>query len=130
MYDSTNIFARIIQKQIPCQLVCETDHSLAFHDIEPQAKCHVLLVPKGPYVTIGHFLGKASTQEKEDFFSVMHRLPHDLAIQDDGYRWITNAGRFGRQEVPHFHMHLLGGEPLPLFKNGQVIVAHDDVCSA
>ena len=121
IYDKKNIFARIIRKEIPCSVVCETDFSLALHDVHPQAPVHVLLIPKGEYINMGHFLNQANTQEISDFFDVLARLPRLLNVQDTGYRLIANAGPDARQEVPHFHMHLLAGAKLPLFKNGQIV---------
>lgn len=121
IYDKKNIFARIIRKEIPCSVVCETDFSLALHDVHPQAPVHVLLIPKGEYINMGHFLNQANTQEISDFFDVLARLPRLLNVQDTGYRLIANAGPDARQEVPHCHMHLLAGEKLPLFKNGQIV---------
>ena len=116
-----NIFARIIRKNIPCDRVRETEHSLSFRDISPQAVVHVLAIPKGPYIHMGHFLEKASAQEKDDFFSLVARLPQILGVEKTGYRWITNAGQDGGQEVNHFHMHLLAGQKLPLIKNGKIV---------
>ena len=121
MYDEKNIFAKIVRKEIPASVVHETDCSLAFHDIQPQAPIHVLVIPKGPYINMGHFLNNATAQEKSDFFDVLAQLPRLLNVQDTGYRLIANAGPDARQEVAHFHMHLLAGEKLPLFKNGQII---------
>ena len=98
IYDKKNIFARIIRKEIPCSVVCETDFSLALHDVHPQAPVHVLLIPKGEYINMGHFLNQANTQEISDFFDVLARLPRLLNVQDTGYRLIANAGPDARQQ--------------------------------
>lgn len=121
IYDSNNVFARIVRQEMACSMFKETTHSLAFHDINPQASIHLLVIPRGPYVHVTHFLETASGAEKEDFWGLMAVLPGDLGVKESGYRWITNAGSDGRQEVPHFHMHLLAGGPLPLFRDGKVV---------
>ena len=115
-YDSTNIFARILRGEIPNKTVIETDHTLAFHDIRPLAPHHVLVIPKGPYVTFDHFCAEASDAEIVDFYriaaSVCAMLGASLGDGGAGYRGITNAGEDGGQEVPHYHLHILAGRPL------------------
>lgn len=115
-YDPTNIFARILRGEIPNKTVIETDHTLAFHDINPQAPHHVLVIPKGPYVTFDHFCAEASDAEIVDFHrtaaSVCAMLGVSLGDGGAGYRGITNAGGDGGQEVPHYHLHIVGGAPL------------------
>ncbi|MEY4697649.1 MAG: hypothetical protein RIT14_2077 [Pseudomonadota bacterium] len=115
-YDPTNIFARILRGEIPNKTVLETDHTLAFHDIHPQAPQHVLVIPKGPYATFDHFCAEASDAEIVDFHRSAARICADLGLSlahgGAGYRGITNAGEDGGQEVPHYHLHLLGGRPL------------------
>lgn len=112
-YDETNIFARILRGEIPCSKVLETAHSLAFNDIRPQAPVHVLVIPKGPYVTFDHFALAASAEEQADFTAAIGQVCRQLGIQPgeggDGYRLISNAGTNGVQEVPHLHVHILGG---------------------
>jgi histidine triad (HIT) family protein len=108
-YDPTNIFARILRGEIPNKTVMESAHTLAFHDIHPQAPLHVLVIPKGPYATFDHFAAEASAEEIVDF----HRTAASVfALLDiapgEGYRAITNAN--GMQEVPHYHLHILGGK--------------------
>jgi histidine triad (HIT) family protein len=110
-YDEQNIFARILRGEIPSKTVVETAHTLAFHDIRPQAPVHVLVIPKGPYVNFDHFAAEASAEEILDF----HRTAASVLAMLDiapglGYRAITNAGAHGMQEVPHYHLHLLGGK--------------------
>lgn len=115
-YDPTNIFARILRGEIPNKTVMETAHTLAFHDIAPQAPVHVLVIPKGAYVTFDHFAAEASAEELVDFHRVCAQICADqglsLGVGGPGYRAITNAGGDGGQEVPHYHLHLLGGRPL------------------
>jgi histidine triad (HIT) family protein len=115
-YDPTNIFARILRGEIPNKTVIETDHTLAFHDIRPLAPHHVLVIPKGPYVTFDHFCAEASDAEIVDFYriaaSVCAMLGASLGDGGAGYRGITNAGEDGGQEVPHYHLHILAGRPL------------------
>jgi histidine triad (HIT) family protein len=112
MYDSHNIFARIIRKEIPAKIVYEDEFVLAFHDIQPKAKTHVLIIPKGAYMSAQDFYAQASSQEIEAFARVTAKLAAELSIEKSGYRLISNHGVNGGQEVPHFHMHLLGGNPL------------------
>jgi histidine triad (HIT) family protein len=114
-YDDQNIFARILRGEIPNQTVAETEHTLAFHDIRAQAPVHVLVIPKRPYVTWDHFAAEASDAEIADFTRLVGRLCADLGVTPDaggGYRLIVNAGQDGGQEVPHMHVHILGGRGL------------------
>ena len=114
-YDDQNVFARILRGEIPSKKVLETDHTLAFHDIRGQAPVHVLVIPKGPYVTWDHFAAEASDAEIADFARVVGRLCSELGVAPDaggGYRLIANAGANGGQEVPHMHVHILGGRGL------------------
>lgn len=115
-YDDQNIFARILRGEIPNKTAVETAHTLAFHDIHPQAPVHVLVIPKGPYVTYDHFAAAATEAEIVDFTRVVARLCADLGVTPDGtgsgYRLIANAGAHGHQEVPHMHVHILGGRSL------------------
>ena len=110
-YDPTNIFARILRGEIPNKTVLETEHTLAFHDINPAAPLHVLVIPKGPYTTFDHFAAEASADEIVDFHRTAASVCALLGIAPgDGYRAITNAGAHGMQEVPHYHLHILGGK--------------------
>jgi histidine triad (HIT) family protein len=115
-YDPINIFARILRGEIPNKTVMETPHTLAFHDIAPQAPVHVLVIPKGAYVTFDHFAAEASAEELVDFHRVCAKICADLGVSlgegGPGYRAITNAGGHGGQEVPHYHLHILAGRPL------------------
>ncbi len=110
-YDSQNIFARILRGEIPNKTVLETAHTLAFHDIRPQAPVHVLVIPKGAYVTFDHFAAEASAEEITDFHRAAAEVCRMLDIAPgSGYRTISNAGSHGCQEVPHYHLHILAGK--------------------
>jgi histidine triad (HIT) family protein len=115
-YDDQNIFAKILRGEIPNQTVLETDHTLAFRDIRPQAPDHVLVIPKGAYVTFDDFAANASEAEIADFHRTAARVCAMLGVSPGdggaGYRTISNAGDDAVQEVPHYHLHILGGRPL------------------
>jgi histidine triad (HIT) family protein len=114
-YDDQNVFARILRGEIPSDTVLETEHSLAFNDMRPQAPVHVLVIPRGPYVTFDHFAAEASEAEIVDFVRACGRICAEKGIAPaggDGFRALTNAGEHAVQEVPHFHVHLIGGRPL------------------
>lgn len=108
-YDTSNIFAKILRGEIPCDKVYENDHALAFRDVSPQAPVHVLIVPKGDYVSSTDFSESASEAEIAGFMRAVAEVAKIEGVTADGYRLIANAGANGLQEVPHFHMHLLGG---------------------
>ncbi len=113
IYDPQNIFARILRGEIPNKTVLETPYTLAFHDIHPQAPIHVLVIPKGAYVTFDHFAAEASAEELTDFHRTAAKVCAMLDIAPgQGYRAITNAGAHGMQEVPHYHLHILAGRAL------------------
>lgn len=110
-YDAQNIFARILRGEIPNKTVLETAHTLAFHDISPAAPVHVLVIPKGPYATFDHFAAMASAEELVDFHRACAEVCKMVGVAPGmGYRAITNAGAHGMQEVPHYHLHILGGK--------------------
>jgi len=111
-YDENNIFAKILRGEIPCNKVFENDHVLAFHDIAPQRKIHIVVIPKGAYTDIADFNGRASDDEILDFYRALEKISQQENMIGEGFRTIANTGDFGGQEVPHFHMHLLGGEPV------------------
>lgn len=111
-YDSSNIFARILRGEIPNKTVVETANTLVFHDIHPQAPVHVLVIPKGAYVNFAHFAAEATAEEIADFHRVSAQVIEMLGLNGDGFRGITNAGDHGHQEVPHYHLHILGGRAL------------------
>ncbi len=112
-YDDQNIFAKILRGEIPNATVLETEHTLAFNDITPQAPDHVLVIPKGPYVCFDHFADAASTAEIVDFTRAIGEVCRILGVKPgeggNGYRIIANSGRDGVQEVPHMHVHILAG---------------------
>lgn len=112
IYDHNNIFARILRGEIPCRKVYEDSHVLAFHDIDPQAPVHVLIIPKGPYVDMDHFSATASDAEIAALFRATGQLARQLGVAEDGYRLLSNCGANGHQEVPHLHVHLFAGRPL------------------
>lgn len=111
-YDDQNIFAKILRGEIPNKTVLETDHTLAFHDICPQAPIHVLVIPKGPYVCYDHFCQEASDAEILDFNRTFGKVCEMVGVKDGGFRTIANAGENAIQEVPHLHFHILGGRNL------------------
>ena len=115
-YDGQNIFARILRGEIPCNKALESEHTFAFHDIQPQAPVHVLVIPKGPYVNADHFAEAASDPEIADFTRAVARVAREAGVAEaaggNGYRIIVNTGPDGRQDVPHFHVHVIGGERL------------------
>jgi histidine triad (HIT) family protein len=111
-YDDQNIFAKILRGEIPNTTVLETDHSLAFHDISPQAPVHILVVPRGPYVNFDHFASAASDAEIVDFNRTIGKvctIANVTPDSNDGYRLIGNSGLDGVQDVMHLHVHILGG---------------------
>ncbi|MCY4190082.1 MAG: histidine triad nucleotide-binding protein [Rhodospirillaceae bacterium] len=111
-YDENNIFAKILRGEIPCDKVHENSHALAFKDINPQAAIHVLVIPKGAYVDLTDFSANASAEEIAGFIRTVGETARILGMTTDGYRALTNIGEFGRQEVPHLHIHLFGGQQL------------------
>lgn len=111
-YDNNNIFAKIIRGEIPCDKVYEDDHVIAFKDIRPRAKVHVLALPKSQYISLDDFGAKAPAEEVKAFFSAVSKIARDLGVEENGYRVIANHKAFSGQEVDHFHVHILGGEPL------------------
>jgi len=111
-YDDTNIFARILRGEIPNRTVYEDQWALAFHDINPLAPVHVLVIPKGKYVSFADFTADASAEEVAGFMRAVGKVANDLGLEAQGYRLLTNMGEHGHQEVPHFHVHLFGGRPL------------------
>jgi len=111
-YDDQNIFARILRGEIPNKTVYEDEAALAFHDIAPQAPVHVLVIPKGAYVSAVDFAASASDAEIAGFWRAVGTVAKTLGLEAEGYRLLTNHGTFAGQEVPHFHVHVFGGGPL------------------
>ena len=112
MYDENNIFAKILRKEIPCNKIYEDEFSLFFNDINPQAKVHVLGIPKFPCATFSDFVKNADNLNVISFFRGIQLVISKLNIEDSGYRLITNSGEDGGQEVPHFHIHILAEEKI------------------
>jgi histidine triad (HIT) family protein len=111
-YDRNNVFARILRGEIPCSKIYEDEHVLAFHDIAPQTPTHVLLIPKGEYVSFDDFSEKASTAEITALVRALGRIARAQGVAETGYRILANTGPAAHQEVPHFHLHLFGGRDL------------------
>jgi len=111
-YDDANVFAKILRGEIPCDKVYEDDHVLAFNDINPQAPRHVLVIPKGRYVSSDDFFNAAPEAEIVAFCRAVGRIARELGLAEDGYRLLANCGRDAHQEVPHFHLHIFAGRPL------------------
>jgi diadenosine tetraphosphate (Ap4A) HIT family hydrolase len=112
MYDPENIFAKILRGEIPCNKVFEDDHALAFHDIAPQAPVHVLVIPKGAYVSMDDFSENASDAEIAGFIRAVGQVARELGLVEPGYRLLANHGPDSHQEVPHLHVHIFAGQPL------------------
>jgi diadenosine tetraphosphate (Ap4A) HIT family hydrolase len=111
-YDDNNIFAKILRGEIPSNRVYEDEHVLAFRDINPLAPTHILVIPKGPYVSWDDFSAKASDEEIGAFVRAVGRIARDEGLVANGYRLLGNVGFNAGQEVPHLHVHIFGGRPL------------------
>ncbi|MCQ8242425.1 HIT domain-containing protein [Rhizosaccharibacter radicis] len=111
-YDPDNVFARILRGEIPSRTVLDTEHALAFHDIAPHAPHHVLVIPKGAYVSWADFAARATDAEIAGFVRAVGQVAQQLGLEEAGYRLLSNMGAHAGQEVPHFHVHLFGGRPL------------------
>lgn len=114
-YDESNIFARILRGELPCKKVYEDDDVLAFHDIHPQAPTHILVIPKGPYVSWDDFSQRASDQEIANFVRGVGKVARSEGLVEPGYRLIFNIGPNSGQEVPHLHAHIFGGRVMGPF---------------
>lgn len=111
-YDRNNIFAQILNGKIPCSKIAENDNAFAFYDINPQAAQHALVIPKGEYVSLTEFCAQASAQEMADWLHLIGEVAAELGVAESGYRLLINSGADARQEVPHLHAHIVGGEDL------------------
>jgi len=111
-YDDQNIFARILRGEIPNKTVYEDEWALAFHDINPQAPLHVLVIPKGRYVSWDDFSARAGAEEIAGFIRAVGTVAREAGLVEPGYRLLANVGGHGHQEVPHLHVHLFAGRPL------------------
>ena len=111
-YDPENIFAKILRGVIPNRSVFEDEWALAFHDIAPQAPIHILVIPKGEWVSWDDFSARASSEEISGFVRAVGQVAREFGLVEPGYRLLANLGGHGGQEVPHLHVHLFGGKPL------------------
>ena len=111
-YDESNVFARILRGEIPAKRVYEDEHAFAFHDINPQAPSHILVIPKGPYVSWDDFSARATSAEIAGFVRAVGLVAREQGLVASGYRLLANTGRDSGQEVPHLHVHLFGGRGL------------------
>jgi histidine triad (HIT) family protein len=111
-YDRNNVFARILRGELPCARVYEDEHVLAFRDIEPQAPSHVVLIPKGEYVSADDFSARASDAELAAFMRAIAKIAKAEGTAEGGFRILANSGKAAHQAVPHFHLHLFGGRDL------------------
>ena len=118
-YDDQNVFAKILRGEIPCTKIDEDEFCLSFTDVNPQAPAHVLVIPKGAYIDWNDFAANASADEITSFTRAIRRAAEKTGILDSGYRVISNTGAVGHQEVPHLHMHVLGGGPIGRLVAGQ-----------
>jgi diadenosine tetraphosphate (Ap4A) HIT family hydrolase len=108
-YDDQNIFARILRGEIPCKKVFEDEFALAFHDVRPQAPVHVLVIPKGRWVSFADFSAGATAEAIAGFWRAVGHVARELGLEQGGYRLLSNIGEDGGQEVPHLHVHIFGG---------------------
>ena len=111
-YDRDNVFAKILRGEIPCEKAYEDEWALAFHDIAPQAPVHILVVPKGEWVSWDDFSARAKPDEITGFIRAVGQVARENGLVEPGYRLLANVGGHGGQEVPHLHVHLFGGKPL------------------
>ena len=111
-YDPNNVFARILRGEIPCKKVYESEHALAFHDINPLSPTHILVIPKGPYVDFDHFTAAASDAEIAGLIKAVGDVAREAGTVENGYRILSNCGRDAHQEVPHLHIHIFAGRDL------------------
>ena len=111
-YDDDNIFAKILRGEIPCDKVYEDDHVLAFNDINPQTPTHILVIPKGRYVSFADFSQQATGEEIAAFVQATGRIAREAGVEESGYRILANNGPDAHQEVPHFHLHIFAGKDL------------------
>ena len=108
-YDNNNIFAKILRGEVPCKVIYEDEHTLSFVDINPQAPVHILVIPKGAYTDWSDFVSRACPKEIVAFTKAISHVADLTGISETGYRVISNVGADSHQEVPHLHMHVLGG---------------------
>lgn len=110
VYDKNNVFARILRAEIPCKKIFENEYAIAFNDLNPKRKIHVLVIPKGEFASFDDFTKFATPEQQVGFYKVVQQVVADLGVDKSGYRLISNHAEDGSQEVPHYHVHILGGE--------------------
>jgi histidine triad (HIT) family protein len=111
-YDPGNVFARILRGELPCKKIYESQHALAFHDINPAAPVHILVIPKGAYVTLDELTTNGTAEEIADFLKAIGEVAKIAGVTQSGYRFLANNGEDANQEVQHLHVHVFGGRPL------------------
>ena len=111
-YDDGNVFARILRGELPCRKVYEDEHALAFHDLNPQAPVHILVIPKGAYVGWDDFSERGSEAEIAGLVRAVGNVAREAGLVAPGYRVLVNTGIHSHQEIPHLHMHIFAGRPL------------------
>ena len=111
-YDDSNVFQRILKGELPCNKVYEDEHARAFHDINPLMPVHVLVIPKGHYVSLEDFSAQASAEELAGFMRAVGETARIMGVDESGYRIVGNTGAHANQEVPHFHVHIFGGRQI------------------
>jgi len=111
-YDDQNIFAKILRDEIPSKRAYEDEWAIAFHDINPQAPTHILVIPRGAYVSWDDFSARAPDAEIAGFVRAVGKVARDAGLVAPGYRLLANTGQHSGQEVPHLHVHLFGGQSL------------------
>ena len=111
-YDDNNVFAKILRGEVPCRKIYEDESVLAFHDVNPQAPVHALVIPKGRYLDFVDFTAQAAPEEIAGFYRAVALVTEQVGVAQNGYRLIANIGPDSHQEVPHYHVHILGGRKL------------------
>jgi diadenosine tetraphosphate (Ap4A) HIT family hydrolase len=111
-YDDDNVFAKVLRGEIPSNKVYEDEWALAFHDINPQAPVHILVIPRNAYVSWDDFSQNASAEEIAGFSRAVGHVAREQGLVEPGYRVLYNVGRHGGQEIAHLHAHIFGGRPL------------------
>jgi len=111
--ETPSVFTKIINREIPADIIYETDSVIIVKTIAPKARIHLLAIPKHPYRTMTEMSEQGSPEELWELFQAINHVVRETGIAESGYRLTTNIGEDGRQEVPHLHFHITGGEKLP-----------------
>jgi diadenosine tetraphosphate (Ap4A) HIT family hydrolase len=111
-YDKTNVFAKILRSELPCKKVYEDKYAVAFHDLNPEASVHILVIPKGEFVSFSHFMNDADSEFIVNFFKAVQAVVTILEVEKSGYRIVSNCGEGAGQSVMHFHVHIVSGNEL------------------